>query len=177
MVQVIFAVITLFTALLGLLCLYIPIERTLRLPPVALTLKLFPTWCWLVAADGVAKLSGFLDIIYLSWLFIAGYTEGQVAIFFFVLGLLGAMAGLGFCALLFTIHGYGKHMHMGMHMYMRMHMHMHMYMPRLLRPPLYHPRLRQAQHRPRRHTPSRLRLANRNRKPCSRPPCPPKPQA
>ena len=107
-IQVIFATITAFTFMLGLLALYIPIEQTLRLPPVSLTLELFPSWCWLVAGDAIAKLSGFLDVIYLTWMFVAGYSETQVGVFFFCLGGAGALVAFGFCALLFTVHGYGK---------------------------------------------------------------------
>ena len=106
--QVVFGIITALTFFLGVLALFLPIERTLRLPAVAFTLELFPSWCWLIAGDAVAKVSGFLDVIYLTWMLIAGYSEVQVASFFFCVAGIGALVTLLFCVLLFTIHGYGK---------------------------------------------------------------------
>ena len=92
--------------------------------------KAFATWTTLVCAEGVAKLGapipsmpstssrrigfisaagGFLDVIYISWMLLAGYSRYAISTFFYAVAGAGAAAAFGFCVFLRCTHGYGRH--------------------------------------------------------------------
>ena len=96
-VQAVFVAIVTITMTLGILCLWLPISPDLRLPVVPLNLHLFPSYMWLVCAECVGRLGGFLDILYLTWFLLAGVSKEAIADFFFISGALTALGALLFC--------------------------------------------------------------------------------
>ena len=60
------------TLVLSLLCLLLPIARDLRVPYIECSvreLKLFPSYSLIVIGEFVGRLGGFLDVLFISWLF------------------------------------------------------------------------------------------------------------
>ena len=52
---------------------------------------------------------GFLDVIYISWMLLAGYSRYAISTFFYAVAGAGAAAAFGFCVFLRCTHGYGRH--------------------------------------------------------------------
>ena len=98
-VQAVFALLTALQALLAVACLLFPISSTLRLPPVQFwsDVRLYKGWGWLVLSEAIAKLGGFLDVVFLSWLLVAGYSRPDIAAFFGVCAAIGGSLALAFC--------------------------------------------------------------------------------
>jgi len=107
-IQVLLVLISLLTLGLGVLCLWVPISWELRMPTVPCTLHLFPSYTLLVVSDCVAKLGGFLDVLYVTWLLIAGFHPSHICNFFVTTGLVGAAAAVLFCFVFAHLRGFAK---------------------------------------------------------------------
>jgi len=106
-VQAVFIIVAALTTMLGFLCLWLPIPPGLRLPKVdiAATLRQYQTYTWLIFAEAVGKLGGFLEVLYITWFLLAGWSRETIAGFFFVTGAIAAISALCFCLLLTRLEG------------------------------------------------------------------------
>ena len=101
--EALFAVVASLCVLLGLYCLWLPFDPTLRLPTVPVnlpTLRLFRSYSLLGLGELAAKAGGFLDVLFLDWMLIAGYRRADIANFFFVLAGVCFAAAAGFCSII-----------------------------------------------------------------------------
>mmetsp|Transcript_26 Transcript_26/g.41 ORF Transcript_26/g.41 Transcript_26/m.41 type:complete len:352 (-) Transcript_26:337-1392(-) len=96
-VQVIFVLLVSITTILGGLTLWLPIPHDLRLPSVPLEIRLYSTYMWIILAECVMRLGGFLDVAYLTWFLLAGFPNDSIASFFFTTGAVTACAAVLFC--------------------------------------------------------------------------------
>ena len=99
------------TFILSVCCFLLPISRDLRLPYVECsyqTLKLYPSYCFLVLADLVARAGGFLDVLFVAWWFMAGFSRAHIASFFYVIAPISAAVALGFCYVVCVSHAYSR---------------------------------------------------------------------
>lgn len=96
-VQVIFILLVSITSILGGLTLWLPIPEDFRLPSVPLNIHLYGTYMWLILAECVMRLGGFLDVAYLTWFLLAGFPNNTIANFFFTTGAVTACAAVLFC--------------------------------------------------------------------------------
>jgi len=103
--QVVFGLAATCSLSCGILCLWIPLDSKLRLPRVALDFSLYRSYRYLILSECVSKLGGFLDILYISWMLIAGWQRIDIAGFFYATGGAGALVLLIFCYYVAEIHG------------------------------------------------------------------------
>ena len=81
-----FGALSLAVVAMGVLCLWMPIDASLRMPRVRLNVSLFRSYMHLSAAEAFSRLGGFLDVVFVSWMLIAGWGRAEIASFFYAVG-------------------------------------------------------------------------------------------
>lgn len=106
--QLFFSAIAAASLLLGVLCLWIPIDPFLRLPRCKLDFLRFPTFCMVVLTDLVQRLGSYLDVLFLLWMLVARYDNRTISAYMLLVGVGCAAAVLAFCALLYRVPGFNS---------------------------------------------------------------------
>lgn len=92
--------------LLGVLALFMPTsETTSLLPSVELNILKYRTYSCLILADVVARLAGFLDLLFVAWLLMAGYSAEEVGTYFYIFAVVGCLVSAIFSLIMWRRHG------------------------------------------------------------------------